>query len=120
MAFNDASNSHSDMKVDVPCAHNVDYSNRDMDNEDDESELYSFVHESSSRKSSHESIDVDVILSAKPWPNDINPKYGTFKEEVLSHEVICEPNWIRVVTESENALKVIHTLSYSTFSQCFA
>lgn len=53
-----------------------------------------------------ETLDFDVILSAKPWRKDIVPKYQTLKEEILSHEVIGQRTWMRIKIECEKAMKV--------------
>lgn len=64
--------------------------------------------------SSDETIDIDAILSTESWPNHITPKYKNFKAEVLSHNVIGEKNWIRVVMECEKAMKVIYFSAFRT------
>ena len=49
---------------------------------------------------------VDEILMALDWPDDIPPKYHTLKEEVLSHDVIGERTWSRIVSDCCKAIEV--------------
>lgn len=53
-----------------------------------------------------EPLDLQIFRSVTSWPTDTVPKYPTFKEEVLSHEVILERHWIRVETECAKAMQV--------------
>lgn len=83
----------------------TDAANKPCLNEDDADDSSDFIGDNNF--DSVDTINADVILSAKEWPKDIVPKYGSLKDEILSHHAILEERqWVSINMECTKALKM--------------
>ena len=86
-------------------------SKEDTSSEDDEDDWC--TPEDTDVDSAQEKISMQAIstlLSAVTWPDDVAVKYRTFREEVLSHEVIFQRTWIRIKAECTRSVNVCTTI----------
>ena len=79
------------------------------DDDDDDEDDWCTIEDIDGDDSWEHIISMEItlaMLSAVNQPDEIETRYKTLKEEILSHKVIYQRNWIRVIRECTKALNV--------------